>query len=160
MFIKPDYNLDNIYEIDFEELQNQGIKGLLFDLDSTVMVSKSGKYLEETKKWLEDAQKLFAIAVVTNNKNPKYLEQVKSVSFFPVYSDAKKPDPSVIQQALQDLNLDEQEAAFVGDRPLTDILGGKKAKVKCTILVDSINAKNEDLLTRFVRKLERLCIKK
>ena len=38
MFLKPDYNLKNIYEIDFTELKQQGIKCLMFDLDSTVMV--------------------------------------------------------------------------------------------------------------------------
>lgn len=44
MFLKPDYNLKNIYEIDFVELKEQGIKCLMFDLDSTVMVSKSSNF--------------------------------------------------------------------------------------------------------------------
>ena len=48
MFLKPDYNLKNIYEIDIEELKEQGIKCLMFDLDSTIMISKSGKFLPET----------------------------------------------------------------------------------------------------------------
>ena len=42
MFIKPDYNLKNIYEIDLDDLKNQGINALLFDLDSTIMGSKTG----------------------------------------------------------------------------------------------------------------------
>ena len=42
MFLKPDYDLKNIYEIDLEDLKNQGIKALLFDLDSTLMGSKRG----------------------------------------------------------------------------------------------------------------------
>ena len=45
MFIKPDYNLKNVYEINMEELKAQGIRCLLFDLDSTLMISKSGKLL-------------------------------------------------------------------------------------------------------------------
>ena len=44
MFIKPDYNLKSIYDIDLDELQKQGIKAMLFDLDSTLMASKSGTY--------------------------------------------------------------------------------------------------------------------
>ena len=39
MFIKPDYNLKNVYEIDFQELKNQGIKCIMLDLDSTIMIS-------------------------------------------------------------------------------------------------------------------------
>ena len=48
------------------------------------------------------------------------------------------------------------EAVFVGDRPLTDILAGKLAGTK-TILVGSINP-NENIATKFVRFLERLTI--
>lgn len=47
MRIKPDYNLESIYDIDKNELKSKGIKGIFFDLDSTVMQSKTGKF---TKK--------------------------------------------------------------------------------------------------------------
>ena len=52
MFLKPDFNLKNIYEIDLEVLKQLGIKAILFDLDSTIMISKSGEYLEKTEKRL------------------------------------------------------------------------------------------------------------
>ena len=58
MFLKPDYNLKNIYEIDFVELKEQGIKCLMFDLDSTVMVSKSSNFLPETVEWFNILKKL------------------------------------------------------------------------------------------------------
>ena len=44
MFLKPDYNLKSIYDINLEELKTKGITALLFDLDSTLMASKSGCY--------------------------------------------------------------------------------------------------------------------
>ena len=47
---------------------------------------------------------------------------------------------------------------MVGDRPLTDILAGKRLGCK-TILVGSINPK-ENLPTKFVRALERSTIKR
>ena len=37
MFLKPDYNLKNIYEIDFAKLKEQGIKCLMFDLDLSLI---------------------------------------------------------------------------------------------------------------------------
>ena len=46
MFLKPDYDLKNIFEIDLEDLKSQGIKTLLFDLDSTLMGSKTGFYTD------------------------------------------------------------------------------------------------------------------
>ena len=42
MFIKPDYNLKRLSDIDLEELKSLGVIALLFDLDSTLMASKSG----------------------------------------------------------------------------------------------------------------------
>ena len=51
MFLKPDYNLKNVYDINFDELKQKGIKCLMFDLDSTVMVSKSANFLPETVEW-------------------------------------------------------------------------------------------------------------
>ena len=70
MFLKPDYNLKSIYDIDLEDLKSQGIKALLFDLDSTLMASKSGFYSEKTLGWLEKVRKDFYIAVISNNKKP------------------------------------------------------------------------------------------
>ena len=54
--------------------------------------------------------------------------------------------------------INPKDAVMVGDRPLTDIWFGKRLGCK-TILVDSITAKTEKKVVRFVRKLERLCLK-
>ena len=59
MFIKPDYNLKSIYDIDLDELQNQGIKAMLFDLDSTLMASKSGIYTDEVYFFEKSSGKIF-----------------------------------------------------------------------------------------------------
>lgn len=158
MFLKPDYNLQNIYEIDLEELKNSGIKNMLFDLDSTIMASKSGCYTEKTLQWLKEVQKDFSIAVISNNHNSEYIEKVKKVSDFPLVFCAKKPDTKAANEYMNACGMKAEETAFVGDRPLTDVLCGKKLGCK-TILVDSISADIEKPIVRFARKLERLCIR-
>ena len=159
MFLKPDYNVNKIYDIPAEELKAQGIKALLLDLDSTVMVSKSGKYLPETLEWFNKMQENFKLAIVSNNKNPKYLKNAKEVTPFLVIGDAQKPKTKGIKQALKELGVTKDEAVMVGDRPLTDILAGKNAKMK-TILVQSISYEQESKLVHFVRWLERLTVRK
>ena len=91
MFLKPDYDLKSIYDIDLDELKKEGVKALLFDLDSTLMASKSGKYTQKTLEWLEKVRRDFYIAVISNNNNPDYIEKVKKVTDFPVLFDAGKP---------------------------------------------------------------------
>lgn len=154
MLLRPDFNLKNIYEIDLELLKQQGIKAIFFDLDSTIMVSKSGEYHEKTEEWLKKVDEDFFIAVISNNTKCEYLEKVRSISSFQVIGNAKKPSTKAMKKLLSKICIKPENVVIVGDRPLTDILAGKLLGAK-TILVDSINAHNEGSATRFVRWLER-----
>ena len=106
---------------------------------------------------MDKVRQNFFIAIVSNNKNEKYIEKVKTITDFPVLFNAKKPRTEEVEKFLEKHNLQVSDCVLVGDRPLTDILCGKKLGCK-TILVDSITAKTEAKIVRFVRKLERLTI--
>lgn len=159
MFIKPDYNLKSIFEINLEELKNRGIKAMLFDLDSTLMASKSATYSTEILEWLDIVRKDFFIAVVSNNKNPRYIKKVKEISDFPLLFNAEKPRIKKVEQFIKDYGFSACDCVLVGDRPLTDILCGKKLGCK-TVLVDSITADKERKIVRFVRALERISVRR
>lgn len=159
MFLEPDFNIESIYDIDIMELKKRGIKALFFDLDSTLMKSKSGKFGYKTLQYLKDLRINFKLAIVTNNTRNDYINKAKEQINIPIYSHAKKPDIKVLMKACSDLKVQAYDVAFVGDRPLSDILGGIKANMT-TILVDSISKDEENFIVRFVRFLERLTIKK
>ena len=74
MLLKPDYNLENVYKINFEDLRQQGVKCLMFDLDSTVMVSKSGRFTKETLDWFNTFLNDFEVV----NKYYNYLVEYNS----------------------------------------------------------------------------------
>lgn len=157
MFLKPDYNLKNIYEIDFEKLKEQGIKCIMFDLDSTVMVSKSANFLPETLEWFRKFMNDFEVAIISNNKNSEYINNASKIAPCRVIGKANKPNPKIMGDYLKEINISPAQAVMVGDRPLTDILAGKLLGCK-TILVGSINPK-ENFPTKFVRALERSTIR-
>ena len=158
MFIKPDYNLKNVYEINFEELKSQGIKCIMFDLDSTIMVSKSAMFLPETLEWFGTFIKDFEVAIISNNFSKEYIDNASKIAPCRVIGAARKPNPKVMKAYIDEMGFKPQECVMVGDRPLTDILGGKRLGCK-TILVGSINP-NENWPTKFVRTLERITIRK
>ena len=158
MFLKPDYNLKNVYEINFSSLKQQGIKCLMFDLDSTIMVSKSADFLPETKEWFNSFMNDFEIAIISNNKNEEYIKNASKLAPFRVIGCANKPNPKIMKQYLESVNISPKESIMIGDRPLTDILAGKLLGCK-TILVGSINP-SENWPTKFVRALERSTIRK
>ena len=157
--ITPDYIYDSIYDIDIMKLNEIGIKALFFDLDSTLMKSKSAKFSYKTLQYLKDLSTNFKLAIITNNKNSDYIKKARAQVDIPIYSNARKPSISAIMLACTDYNLQPYEVAFIGDRPLSDILAGKNAGT-ATILVDSISKEEESPLVRFVRFLERLTIQK
>jgi len=158
MFLEPDYNLESIYDIDIIRLKEEGIYALFFDLDSTVMKSKIGKFSFRTLQFLNDLRDNFKVAIITNNKKRSYVEKVRTQTDIPIYSNAKKPSTNILLRACRDLNIEPANTAMIGDRPLSDILGGKKAGMM-TILVDSISKNEESKIVRFARFLERLTIK-
>ena len=158
MRIKPDYTFDDIYSVNFEQLKNDGIDVLLFDLDSTVMPSKSAKFPQEVLKLFEKLKKNFKLAIVSNNKNEIYINSARSQVDFEVVANAKKPDKKAILECIKRLESTPNKTAMIGDRPLTDILAGKFAGTK-TVLIDSITRKTEAKIVRFVRALERVTVK-
>lgn len=157
--IKPDFNIESIYDIDIMKLVEMRVKALFFDLDSTLMKSKSGKFSFKTLQFLKDLSVNFKIAIVTNNKNIEYIKKARAQTDIPIYYNAKKPKINTLIRASIDLNIDIKQAAMIGDRPLSDIIAGKNAGM-VTILVDSIAKNEENFLIRFVRFLERLTIEK
>ena len=130
----------------------------MFDLDSTLMISKSGKFLPEMLDWFKTFEKDFEIAIISNNKKDEYIDNANKIAPCKVIGKANKPNPKVMRKYLKSVNIKPEEAVMIGDRPLTDILAGKFLGCK-TILVGSINPK-ENLPTKFVRALERSTIRK
>ena len=159
MFLKPDYNIESIYDIDIVDLKKRGVRALFFDLDSNLMKSISGKFAYRTVQFLNDLKTNCHLAIISNNSNEKYINEARKQTDIPVYSKAKKPNTEVLFRACEDLNLNPRNVAMIGDRPLSDILGGKNAKM-ITVLVDSISKDEETPIFRFARFLERLTIKK
>ena len=135
VFLKPDYLIKgDITDIDLDELERAGIKGLILDLDSTLIAPKSAFISDQAQAWLDRARKKFHVAVASNNKNEVYLDKVRELLNIRIIGKAKKPSRKAFRRLLEEFELSPQQIAVVGDRPLTDIWGGQRAGMK-TILV-------------------------
>jgi HAD superfamily phosphatase (TIGR01668 family) len=148
----------DITTVDLQRLAADGIKGIILDLDSTIMAPRSGLIEERVSQWLNQAEQNFKLAVLTNNKNEKYLQRAAKSLPILLVGRAAKPSRKALFNLLDKLDLIPEEAVLIGDRPLTDILAGKRAGMK-TCLVSPLSTMNEHALVKYVRKLERLVIK-
>lgn len=155
--LKADYILNHVTEIDLEGLKTRGIKGIIFDLDNTIMAPRAGELTKDVEEWLSRVKEDFKIAVVTNNRKENYIENAAKVVGCIVHGKAEKPKRKVIRKTLQALELSPKEIVVVGDRPLTDIWVGKRLG-SMTILVDPLIKDKENDFIKFLRKLERTFI--
>lgn len=155
MIVKPDYQAKTVFEINYDKFKNEGMKFLAFDLDSTVMKSKSGKFSDEVLQLFNNLKKDFSLMIITNNQNVEYIQKTINQIDFPVIPHAKKPLTRISQEFFNENNIDIKKMVMIGDRPLTDILFGKFLGCK-TVLVDSINWYEEKPIVRIARSIERL----
>lgn len=156
---KPTYLVDgDLTDLSLEQMHKDGVRGIILDLDSTVIAPRTGHLTSDVENWLEKARENFQLAVVSNNKNDVYMQQVQPLLKMPVIGRAAKPATKVFMQVLADFKLPASAVVVVGDRPLTDVWGGQRAGMK-TALVMPLKTQIETKLVLFFRKLERCFIK-
>lgn len=155
MFLKPTYFIHgDLTTVDIDQLYSDGVRGLVLDLDSTIMAPKSGAITMEAAEWLDRARPKFKMLVLSNNKREDYLKNAETLLDMEVLGYAKKPWKSGFARALEVLDMPPQEVAAIGDRPLTDILGGQWAGMK-TVLVKPLASIVEPSWKTFFRNCER-----
>ncbi len=158
MILYPSIYLNNVKEITIELLKENNIKGLLLDVDNT-LIDFNKKILEGVKEWCEDLKKQGIKLCILSNTNK--IEKVKRVAKeldLQYINFAKKPSKSGFKRAIALLELQAENVSIAGDQIMTDILGGNRMKM-FTILTKPLD-KKDIFITRVKRPLENFIIKR
>ncbi len=153
-YLRPDLYYENIFAIDPGELQSRGIRGLICDIDNTIVPWSKDEVLEEVIDWFAEInERGYRIVLVSNglDKRVNYFSQRLDI---PAIGRAVKPRKKAFRRARKLLELENKEIAVVGDQIFTDVLGGNRLGF-LTILVDPMD-KREFITTRILRLLEKL----
>lgn len=122
----PDLVVRHVTEIPLERLRAAGIRGLLFDLDSTLLPHYASAIPEDVVAWLERARAQgFLLAVVTNGPSCRALPLCEPLRLPCIYR-ARKPLRRGLRRALARLGLSAEQAAMVGDQLFTDVWAGRR----------------------------------
>lgn len=152
----PRVMVDSVFDICLEDLKDQGIKGIIFDLDNTIIPWDSPDMCPEISNLLHNIlQNGFKVAIVSNNWQ-KRVQAIAAMFNIPFVSRAYKPAKVGFNQALREMELPVNAVAVVGDQMFTDILGGNRMGFY-TIWVKPINTK-EFIGTRITRQVEKLAV--
>ena len=157
MNLYPKEYVKDIRKIKIELLNKNNIKGLILDVDNT-LIDYYKNFLEGTEQWCEDLKKQGIKMCILSNSNKK--EKVQSVAQkldIPYIFFGTKPLKRGFKKAKAILQLPSENIAVVGDQIFTDIIGANRCKM-FSILVDPINQK-DIWITRLKRPIEEYIIK-
>ena len=137
----PDERVRSTYEIDFEHWYKEGKRGLLFDIDNT-LVPHGAPADEKAIALFKRLQNIgFQTVLISNNGEPRvrsFADQVGSLYIFK----ANKPSVKNYLKACELMKITKEQALFIGDQIFTDIWGANRAGIR-TILVNPIHPKEE-----------------
>ena len=123
MFLYPDLYLTNITKITPELLEKYSIKGLILDVDNT-LIDFDKNIPNEIPIWCENLKKAnIKMCIVSNTNKIKKVEKVaKKLNLEYIYF-AHKPSRKGLLKGKDLLNLSANNIAVVGDQILTDVWG-------------------------------------
>ena len=137
----PDAYMDSTYVIDFEKLYKEGIRGVIFDIDNTLV--PHGAPADER------AIRLFArlrsigldYCLISNNQLPRVKPFADLVGSCYIHK-AGKPGVRGYEKAMELMGTDREHTLFVGDQLFTDVYGANRAGLY-SILVRPMNPREE-----------------
>lgn len=158
MILYPKFYCKKITDIDIEFLKKNNIKGLILDVDNT-LIDFDLNIIEGAKEWNQNL-KLNGIktVIVSNTHKKKKVEKVANYLNIDYVYKAWKPLKKGLLKGKNVLNLPNENIATVGDQIFTDVIGGNRLNM-FSILVEPI-AKKDIWITRLKRPIENLIIEK
>jgi HAD superfamily phosphatase (TIGR01668 family) len=140
--LQPDLILeDSILQLTPQVLSQYQLKGLVLDVDDTLVSSKAAEASPELLTWLDGVKSETAIWLVSNNLKHSRIKRIAASLDLPYIYGASKPSRRKLRQAVRAMDLPYEQVAMVGDRLFTDVLAGNRLGL-FTILVEPLTQGN------------------
>ena len=151
----PYEHVSSVFAIDYEELYNSGYRGIIFDIDNT-LVPHGAPADERACALFAHLKELgFKCCFLSNNQYERVSSFNDAIGEHFI-EDAHKPSTKNYIRAMELLGTDRSNTIFVGDQLFTDIFGAKRAGIR-NILVKPLNPK-EEIQIVLKRYLERIVL--
>lgn len=152
----PNKHVESIFEITPEFLISNNKKGIIIDLDNTLVPWNVAHATDDVKNWLELIRDAHIQVIIFSNNNRERVTLFAEPLETPFVYKARKPLQKAFRKAKRIMELEESEIVVIGDQLLTDIFGGNRAGFD-TILVVPI-VQSDAAITKFNRRIERLIL--
>lgn len=155
MFYPYEY-VDSVFSIDYNKIYNKGYRGIIFDIDNTLVHhgDDSTKEIDELFVTIQNIG--FKTILLSNNDEERVKRFLNNIDSLYI-CDAEKPKVDNYIKAVEMMNIKKEETLFIGDQIFTDILGANKSGI-ANILVKFIRIKGETKIGKR-RKIENIILK-
>jgi uncharacterized protein len=149
----PNEHVKRIFDIKPQDLKERGIKGVITDLDNTLVAWDVKNASPEVIDWFKQMKDSgIKVTIMSNNKEDR-VKMFSEPLGTPFVFSARKPLRRAFLTAAKQMELNKEEIVVIGDQLLTDVLGGNSAGLY-TILVVPI-VQTDEKITQFNRRIER-----
>lgn len=150
--LQPRLFVRSIYDIDLDRLVHHGVRGMILDLDNTLVGWNEPQASDELRGWIKGVKaRQLSTCIVSNNMGQRVEDFGRTIGVMTI-AKAAKPRRASFRRAMRQMGTMPGTTAVVGDQIFTDILGGNRLQLY-TILVQPIS-ENEFWSTRLVRRVE------
>ena len=116
-----------VTDITAADLRAQGVRGLLLDIDGTLMQSRDAMPAPPVLDWLAELKSQgFLLYIFSNNRHYGRVKAFSEAVGLPWTFRARKPRQERFRAVAAELGLRPGELAVVGDQTYTDILGARR----------------------------------
>lgn len=129
----------NVLNLTLEVLQQRGLRGIILDVDDTLVSAYSRQISSELQDWIEALRPQIKIWLVSNNLNRPRISQIGRDLQLPYLWGAGKPSRRKLRQAAQAMDMPVSQIAMVGDRLFTDVLAGNRLGMYTVLVEPMIN---------------------
>lgn len=154
----PSQYVHKVFDITPESLLEKGIRGIITDLDNTLVEWDRPEATPMLIEWLASMKLAGIQVVIVSNNNQLRVKSFSDPLGIPFIYQARKPMGRAFRRALALMDVKRDQVVVIGDQMLTDIFGGNRNKMH-TILVLPV-AKSDGFFTRFNRLVERRIMKR
>lgn len=152
----PALTMDKVQDITAEALRKKDIKGLILDIDNTLVPPNTKEADENAVQWIERMRSAgFKACIVSNASKKRVIKFNERLKLYAIHR-ASKPGTKAFEKAARLLDLKSKNIAVVGDQVFTDVYGGNRAGM-FTILVKPIQYR-ESPFVMFKRLPEKLVL--
>ncbi|PZX07145.1 hypothetical protein C7437_101254 [Psychrobacillus insolitus] len=149
----PSEFVRSVFHITPEFLKDKGIKGIITDLDNTLVEWDRPDATPMLIEWFKGMKEAGIQVTIVSNNNEMRVRSFADPLGIPFIFKARKPFGKAFRRALQIMSVKKAEVVVIGDQLLTDVFGGNRQKLH-TILVIPV-AKSDGFVTKFNRMVER-----